>query len=72
VTDFGLSVVKGGVSHENMMMDFCGTPMYMGKLRLYSFVTIDILSISAPEIIDNKSYSEKCDVWAMGVMMHML
>ena len=32
LTDFGLSVVKGGVGHENMMMDFCGTPMYMGKL----------------------------------------
>lgn len=31
VTDFGLSVVKGGVTHENMMQDFCGTPMYMGE-----------------------------------------
>ena len=30
LTDFGLSVVKGGQGHDNMMQDFCGTPMYMG------------------------------------------
>ena len=28
--------------------------------------------ISAPEIIDNKYYSERCDVWAIGVIMYML
>ncbi|KAK3096801.1 hypothetical protein FSP39_003437 [Pinctada imbricata] len=55
VTDFGLSVVKGGVGHDNMMQDFCGTPIYM-----------------SPEIIDNKSYSQQCDVWAMGVIMYIL
>ncbi|KAI0218927.1 Serine/threonine-protein kinase 33 [Lamellibrachia satsuma] len=54
VTDFGLSVMKG-VGHDSMMMDFCGTPMYM-----------------APEIIDNKTYSEMCDIWAMGVITYML
>ena len=37
LTDFGLSVVKGGVGHENMMMDFCGTPMYMGRWNQTSF-----------------------------------
>ena len=31
VTDFGLSVVKGGVTPDNMMQDFCGTPIYMGQ-----------------------------------------
>ncbi|CAH1800245.1 unnamed protein product, partial [Owenia fusiformis] len=55
VTDFGLSVVKDGPGHENMMQAFCGTPMYM-----------------SPEIIDNKTYSQQCDVWAMGVIAFML
>ncbi|ESO87284.1 hypothetical protein LOTGIDRAFT_177503 [Lottia gigantea] len=55
VTDFGLSVVKDGVGHDNMMQDVCGTPIYM-----------------SPEIIDNKTYSQMCDVWAMGVIMYML
>ncbi|XP_064594551.1 serine/threonine-protein kinase 33-like isoform X2 [Liolophura sinensis] len=55
VTDFGLSVVKGGAGHENMMQAFCGTPIYM-----------------APEILDNRSYSQQCDVWAMGVIMYLL
>ena len=35
VTDFGLSVVKGGVGHESMLQDFCGTPLYMGKARIF-------------------------------------
>ncbi|XP_076445790.1 myosin light chain kinase A-like [Babylonia areolata] len=55
VTDFGLSVVKGGVTPDNMMQDFCGTPIYM-----------------APEILDNKTYSQQCDVWAMGIIMYTL
>lgn len=55
VTDFGLSVVKDGVGHENMMQQFCGTPIYM-----------------APEIIDNKTYSQQCDVWAMGIITYYL
>uniref|UniRef100_A0A4W3J873 Serine/threonine kinase 33 n=1 Tax=Callorhinchus milii TaxID=7868 RepID=A0A4W3J873_CALMI len=29
VTDFGLSVQKGGVGSENMLQATCGTPMYM-------------------------------------------
>ena len=37
VTDFGLSVVKSGVGIENLLMDFCGTPMYMGKIRIRQF-----------------------------------
>ncbi|KAL8594155.1 hypothetical protein ACOMHN_018095 [Nucella lapillus] len=55
VTDFGLSVVKGGVTPDSMMQDFCGTPIYM-----------------APEILDNKTYSQQCDVWAMGIIMYTL
>jgi len=55
VTDFGLSVVKDGVGHENMMQQFCGTPIYM-----------------PPEIVDNKTYSQQCDVWAMGVITYYL
>lgn len=31
VTDFGLSVQKGGVGSENMLQATCGTPMYMGN-----------------------------------------
>ncbi|XP_074662474.1 serine/threonine-protein kinase 33-like isoform X2 [Tubulanus polymorphus] len=26
----------------------------------------------SPEIIDNKTYSQQCDIWAMGVIMYML
>lgn len=31
VTDFGLSIVKSGVGQNNMLMDSCGTPLYMGS-----------------------------------------
>ena len=31
-----------------------------------------LLFFSAPEIIDNKTYSHQCDVWAMGVIMYIL
>lgn len=55
VTDFGLSVVKDGTGHDNMMEDFCGTPIYM-----------------SPEILDNKAYSQQCDVWALGIIIYML
>lgn len=55
VTDFGLSVIKGGVGHENMLKSFCGTLIYM-----------------APEIIENKTYSQQCDVWALGVIAYQL
>ena len=30
VTDFGLSIVKGGLGQDNMLSEFCGTPVYMG------------------------------------------
>ena len=55
ITDFGLSVQKSGVTHDDMMADMCGTPVYM-----------------APEILHNKTYSEKCDIWALGVIMYQL
>lgn len=55
VTDFGLSVIKGGVGHENMLNSFCGTLIYM-----------------APEVVENKTYSQQCDVWAMGVIAYQL
>lgn len=55
VTDFGLSIKKAGNTADDMMDEFCGTPMYM-----------------APEILENKTYSEKCDVWAMGISMCIL
>lgn len=29
LTDFGLSVVRGGVGSESMLQSFCGTPVYM-------------------------------------------
>ncbi|GLH01121.1 Ovarian-specific serine/threonine-protein kinase Lok [Gryllus bimaculatus] len=40
VTDFGLSVVRGGVGHESMLQEMCGTPAYMSPElfgeRMYS------------------------------------
>ena len=41
VTDFGLSVVKGGVTADDMMQEFCGTPIYMG-LFLPCFIFISV------------------------------
>ena len=35
MTDFGLSVVKGGVTPDSMMQDFCGTPIYMGQFTVF-------------------------------------
>ncbi|XP_069683242.1 serine/threonine-protein kinase 33-like [Periplaneta americana] len=29
VIDFGLSIVKGGIGHEDMLQEFCGTVVYM-------------------------------------------
>lgn len=31
-----------------------------------------IYIFSAPEITDNRTYSEKCDIWAMGIIMFKL
>lgn len=40
ITDFGLSITKAGVGHDNMMQDFCGTPNYMGKTQYYMCKTL--------------------------------
>ncbi|TRY84200.1 hypothetical protein DNTS_025715 [Danionella cerebrum] len=55
VTDFGLSVQRGGVGSENMLQATCGTPIYM-----------------APEVVNGHQYSQQCDLWSIGVIMHML
>jgi hypothetical protein len=39
VTDFGLSVKKGGVGSENLLKATCGTPIYMGKTDTLSSYT---------------------------------
>lgn len=31
VTDFGLSAVRSGPGRDDMLQDFCGTLIYMGK-----------------------------------------
>jgi len=28
----------------------------------------DFILLAAPEITENKLYSEKCDIWAMGII----
>ena len=47
ITDFGLSITKTGVGHDNMMQDFCGTPSYMGKKEksklMLVFLNLDLL-----------------------------
>eukprot|EP00800_Vazella_pourtalesii_P004998 TRINITY_DN1577_c0_g1_i1.p1 TRINITY_DN1577_c0_g1~~TRINITY_DN1577_c0_g1_i1.p1 ORF type:complete len:415 (-),score=97.55 TRINITY_DN1577_c0_g1_i1:1282-2526(-) len=50
--DFGLSCYKGT---EDMLLDSCGTPLYM-----------------APEVSKNHAYSDKCDIWSIGVIMYQL
>ncbi|KAI6658113.1 Serine/threonine-protein kinase 33-like [Oopsacas minuta] len=50
--DFGLSCYKGT---EDMLLDSCGTPLYM-----------------APEVLKNLAYSDKCDIWSIGVIMYQL
>lgn len=39
VTDFGLSVQKGGVGSESMLQATCGTPIYMGNsyIQMHTF-----------------------------------
>ncbi|XP_017781173.1 PREDICTED: serine/threonine-protein kinase 33-like [Nicrophorus vespilloides] len=55
LTDFGLSIVKTGRTHTDMLHDRCGTFVYM-----------------APEVLLHQSYSQQCDVWAIGVIMYAL
>ena len=35
VTDFGLSNKRDTVGTDSMFEDYCGTPLYMGKLFIY-------------------------------------
>lgn len=37
-----------------------------------SVTIIHVFVVLAPEIISNKTYSEKCDVWSLGVIMFAL
>ncbi|KAK1798548.1 hypothetical protein P4O66_006658 [Electrophorus voltai] len=49
VTDFGLSVQKGGVGSENMLQATCGTPIYMADVTLIAFQKRE-LSLQASDI----------------------
>uniref|UniRef100_T1IGW5 Protein kinase domain-containing protein n=1 Tax=Strigamia maritima TaxID=126957 RepID=T1IGW5_STRMM len=54
VTDFGLSVVKGGIGHENMLRCFCGTPTYMARNLLKGMLKLDpAYRLTANEILSH-------------------
>ncbi|MCI4383064.1 hypothetical protein PGIGA_G00022040 [Pangasianodon gigas] len=54
ITDFGLSVQKGGVSSGNMLQTTCGTPKYMAKTVLSCLLKVDPAHrITASELLHN-------------------
>ena len=38
----------------------------------FEFPIVVTFSFAAPEITENKLYSEKCDIWAMGIITFKL
>lgn len=52
---------------------FCGTPEYLGPLRLFGifwFIWLTLNSLSAPEVLKGEKYGRAADWWSIGVILH--
>lgn len=72
LSDFGLSLVRTGRSYQDMIHQFCGTLYYMGNPSNSPIIPITQSINSAPEICEEKGYSELCDIWSLGVITYMM
>lgn len=60
LADFGLAKMLG----EQVANSFCGTPEYLGKIIVSSFICL------APEMINGTGHDHTLDWWTLGVLIY--